>query len=871
MKDIKSLSRCHEEYLNNNTNIYLRFLETIDHLCGQTEDQDSILLSIEHDPWLLDHRPRLGVATLPMMGMVDLMAQQLLKHASNIVIVEIQNFKAHEWVVVDDSLKVKVDIKELKANTYKLELKSGDNTLHASGTFVTSDSYQPPKTPVDNIVWKDYQKIASPYESYELFHGPAFQLGTEFYTSKTGAAFKLKCANGLAPIGVLNMPLLDASLHSTFLRNFMFWTEHYNRSKALIPGLITKISFYQPTPSEGEIEVKFDYLRTTFISGMCRFKAAIFCDQKLWCQYEIIFAEFDIDRENFSNRDYYNFSDKRKYIPDLTIAKPYHHGYRISESNWKAANWPLGNISKLYSLKSRELSQQIIETLVKDMFSDHFEVHPSLIRIVDEKTATYADMKVNFSIEELENGFYSEITSYIKKSKAARHATYKLGDPAFTKRFNVRYPYIVGEMANGIAGVELVKAAAKNRILGFLGTAGLPVHVTRGHIEALKASLGEEYTFGANLIHNPFTTDYEQSIVDLYLEHNIKLVSASAFMDLSLPLVEYGVRGLRLDENNRVVRHNILIPKLSRVELAKKFMSPAPAGMLQKLLEANKITKEEAELAAKIPIASYITVEADSGGHSDNRPLTCLLPAVKLLAAQMREEHQYDERIKIGAGGGIGTPYAVLGAFSLDADYILTGSINQCSVEANQSLVAKEMLLKASMTDVMMAPAADMFEQGINVQVLKKTTMFPMRAKNLYKIYSQNDSIDDIPAADRQQIEVFFKENMDNVWSMCEQFFLKSDPSQLEKASENPKHKMALIFRWYLGNSSKWAMSGDMDRKHDFQIWCGPAMGAFNQWVKGTPLENLENRSVVQIAHNLMYGAETLSENKHYSPKLFNL
>jgi len=66
---------------------------------------------------------------------------------------------------------------------------------------------------------------------------------------------------------------------------------------------------------------------------------------------------------------------------------------------------------------------------------------------------------------------------------------------------------------------------------------------------------------------------------------------------------------------------------------------------------------------------------------------------------------------------------------------------------------------------------------------------------------------------------------------------------------------MALVFRSYLGLSSKWAIAGDVKRKMDYQIWCGPAMGAFNQWVKGSFLENHENRKAAEIALNLIFGA----------------
>jgi hypothetical protein len=41
----------------------------------------------------------------------------------------------------------------------------------------------------------------------------------------------------------------------------------------------------------------------------------------------------------------------------------------------------------------------------------------------------------------------------------------------------------------------------------------------------------------------------------------------------------------------------------------------------------------------------------------------------------------------------------------------------------------------------------------------------------------------------------------------------------------------------------------------DYQIWCGPAMGAFNQWAKGSFLEPHTNRFAAEIAMNLLTGA----------------
>jgi hypothetical protein len=96
-------------------------------------------------------------------------------------------------------------------------------------------------------------------------------------------------------------------------------------------------------------------------------------------------------------------------------------------------------------------------------------------------------------------------------------------------------------------------------------------------------------------------------------------------------------------------------------------------------------------------------------------------------------------------------------------------------------------------------------------------------------------------------------------WENTRTFFIRRDPSQVDRAEKDPKHKMALVFRSYLGRASLWAKSGVPDRAIDYQIWCGPAMGSFNEWVKDSVLEPPENRKTVTIAMNLLYGAAVIS------------
>jgi hypothetical protein len=97
------------------------------------------------------------------------------------------------------------------------------------------------------------------------------------------------------------------------------------------------------------------------------------------------------------------------------------------------------------------------------------------------------------------------------------------------------------------------------------------------------------------------------------------------------------------------------------------------------------------------------------------------------------------------------------------------------------------------------------------------------------------------------------------VWDETRAFWMKRDPGEAEAADRDPRHRMALVFRSYLGRASRWAIDGDADRRLDYQIWCGPAMGAFNAWVKGSFLEEPGQRTVAQIANNLLEGASQLT------------
>ncbi|MBX9790138.1 MAG: PfaD family polyunsaturated fatty acid/polyketide biosynthesis protein [Pirellulales bacterium] len=434
-----------------------------------------------------------------------------------------------------------------------------------------------------------------------------------------------------------------------------------------------------------------------------------------------------------------------------------------------------------------------------------------------------------------------------------------LGDPTFCADHGLRYPYVTGAMANGIGSAAIVEAMGQVGMLGFFGSAGLPVDRVEREIDHIQATLGAR-PYGINLINNPGEPDLENAIVDLYLRKGVRLIEASAFLALSLPLVRYRTHGIHRDANGRIVTPNQVIAKVSRVEVATKFFSPPPDDFLQKLLQARELTPEQVDLARHIPVAQDLTAEADSGGHTDNRPAITMIPTLLALRDRLQQQFGYQQRLRVGAGGGVGSPAAVSAALAMGAAYVLTGTINQACVESGTSDAVRAMLAQAEQADVAMGPAGDMFEMGVKVQVLKRGTLFAMRGQKLYDLYREYNSIEEIPVSERTTLEKqIFRMSLEEIWGQTADYFQRRDPRQVERASKDPKHKMALVFRWYLGQSSRWAITGEPTRQADYQIWCGPAIGSFNEWVKESCLEPVANRHVVSVAFNLLYGAAVLN------------
>ncbi|KAF7787849.1 hypothetical protein PRUB_a2356 [Pseudoalteromonas rubra] len=436
----------------------------------------------------------------------------------------------------------------------------------------------------------------------------------------------------------------------------------------------------------------------------------------------------------------------------------------------------------------------------------------------------------------------------------------QLGATSFRADYGVKYAYVSGGMYRGIASSRLVIAMAQAGLLSFFGSGGLSVDVVEHALNEIQNTLTEGQRFGLNLVCNLTRPEQELALVELCLKRQVRCLEAAAFIRITPALVLYRLRGLTRNEQGQVVSANKLMAKVSRPEVASMFLSPAPDNIVTQLLAEKHITLEQAELSKHIAMCDDLCVEADSGGHTDQGMPAVLLPAMQQLRDTLSAQYQFNTAPRVGLAGGIGTPTSAAAAFMMGADFILTGSINQCTVEADTSAAVKTLLQDINVQDTDYAPAGDMFELGAKVQVLKKGVFFPARAQKLYQLYQHYPSLDAIPAAQRSQLEnKVFKKTFNQIWQETSQYLHQQGRSaEVTRAEQEPKYKMARVFRWYFAHSMKLAFAGETQERVNFQVHTGPALGAFNQWVKGTALESWQQRHVADIAQQLMTATAAL-------------
>ncbi len=426
-----------------------------------------------------------------------------------------------------------------------------------------------------------------------------------------------------------------------------------------------------------------------------------------------------------------------------------------------------------------------------------------------------------------------------------------LGSAEFRQAYNVRYAYVAGAMSHGISTPQMICKLANAGFLSYLGTTGVSVEDVERSITRTMAENNASTSFGVNVTGSSCSAAREDALFALLQRLGVRHVSISEYFRLSHALVWYRYSGATRNASGQPAPCNRLLAKVSRTDTARLFMTPAPASIIVELVAHGKLTEEEAELAAAMPIADDVCVIADGAGSGN---ALALLPAILCLRDTVASLTETSAKICVGIGGGLGSPHASAAGFTIGADFVLTGSINQCTPEAGTSDTVKDILQSICVDDTAYAPSRDQFAIGGREEVLKKGILLPARAARLRQWYRQYKSLFAVPDDIRHVLEgKYFKQNLDAVLQGLQQ---AEEASTLHRSNSDGDRdasgEMAMLYKAYLDQGMHLALGGVPDRQVDYLVYCGAALGAFNEWVRGSELEDWRNRHVDTIATRMM-------------------
>ncbi|NTW44615.1 MAG: 2-nitropropane dioxygenase, partial [Anaerolineaceae bacterium] len=221
----------------------------------------------------------------------------------------------------------------------------------------------------------------------------------------------------------------------------------------------------------------------------------------------------------------------------------------------------------------------------KDLLLDDAEKVKSLLSAIDQPIWVVLDNGDAF-ITEKEGYLTTENThssSFERYGFIPAMPIESFGDPTFMQTYGTRFALYGGAMANAIASVEMVIAMGKAGMMCSYGSAGVSPTRVEDAIQRIQKELPEG-PYAINLIHSPNEPSLERRLVDLYLNYEIKVIEASAYMDLTYGLVHYRVAGLSRASDGSIIIGNHIIAKISRKEVARKFMMPPSEDLLKQLL-----------------------------------------------------------------------------------------------------------------------------------------------------------------------------------------------------------------------------------------------------------------------------------------------
>ncbi|WP_251075808.1 beta-ketoacyl synthase N-terminal-like domain-containing protein [Streptomyces sp. ISL-12] len=350
------------------------------------------------DTWLDDHRPNHAVPAVPMMTTVD----QLATAASRLTgrpVTALREVRLHRWLALPGPVRIRTDARpapdggtEVRLSVRQEDGRRSRYDTIAEATASTGDPGPPPQ-PLPPVA--DGAPQPDPYQSGELFHGPALRCLTSLSIGPTGASAVLDAGLVAAPFGALGQGLLDGFLHAVPSQSLWRWIPGLTRDMVGYPHRLPWLDLYAPLPAQGEVRVEarfagFDQGQRLMpvIDAQVQVAGRVVARLRL---VEILVRLPGIDRVSLPDRR--AFATGLHYVATAGLSTTHDGVTTLALDTVRRFDFLPGSTTRIYRLPpGLPLPERTARIAVKEHVSRLAEIHPQQIEVAagpdPDRTAT---------------------------------------------------------------------------------------------------------------------------------------------------------------------------------------------------------------------------------------------------------------------------------------------------------------------------------------------------------------------------------------------------------------------------------------------------------------------------------------------------